>query len=176
MGPIPLMRGMFVRVDLHCEPQEPLLVIPEEAVRPGKSVWIADNGQLSIQPIRIVRIENGMAYVDSRGSRVTAEDEIVSSPVPGAKAGLSVTTGAEKSANASREKAMQPEKQQTNSTFGGNRETDRNSLSGWPGSERGASEPPGFLRKLCLTPTDRQTQQSESSVVSSGSSSKERSA
>lgn len=116
VGPIVLMRGMFVQVDLHCEPQQPLLVIPEEAIRPGKNVWIADEGQLQIQPVRIVRIENGMAYVDSRGGQLSEKQAIISSPVPGAKAGLSVTTGRrDQSTNASHKESKRPQNPETTS-------------------------------------------------------------
>ncbi|MEP3481707.1 MAG: HlyD family efflux transporter periplasmic adaptor subunit [Fuerstiella sp.] len=86
-----LLRGMFVKVKLHCEPQASFLSIPESVVRPGKTVWIMRDGKLQIQPIRIVRIEEGRAYFDSRQSTLTATDSIISSPVPNARAGLSVS-------------------------------------------------------------------------------------
>lgn len=92
--PIALVRGMFVQVDLHCKPDRPLVQIPEEAIRPGKKIWIMENEQLRIQPVKIVRIENGVAYVDSEGGQIVRKDMIIRSPVPGAKEGLAVTANA----------------------------------------------------------------------------------
>ena len=93
--PIALVRGMFVHVDLHCTPDRPLLAIPEETIRPGKTVWLMRDQQLVIQPIHIVRIEAGKAYVDAR-QQLTRQHSIISSPVPGAKDGLTVTAAAAK--------------------------------------------------------------------------------
>ena len=86
-----LLRGMFVKVKLHCEPKASFLSIPESVVRPGKNVWVMRDGKLQIEPVRIARIEDGRAYFDSRQSSLTASDSIISSPVPNARAGLSVS-------------------------------------------------------------------------------------
>ncbi|MEM8668026.1 MAG: HlyD family efflux transporter periplasmic adaptor subunit [Planctomycetota bacterium] len=91
-GPIALVRGMFVQVDLHCQPERPLLAIPESSIRPGKTVWIMDGSSLKIQSIRIARIETGTAYIDARDGTLSQRDQIISSPVPGAREGLAVTS------------------------------------------------------------------------------------
>ncbi|MCP4852863.1 MAG: HlyD family efflux transporter periplasmic adaptor subunit, partial [Fuerstiella sp.] len=96
--PIALVRGMFVQVELHCRPDRPLLTIPEETIRPGKTVWIMENEQLKIKPIHIARIEDSVAYVDARGGSLSREHAIISSPVPGAKQGLAVTINAPRKA------------------------------------------------------------------------------
>lgn len=97
--PIALMRGMFVNVHLHCKSNRPLLRIPEETIRPGKTVWIMEDERLRIQPVHIARIESGMAYVEARGGQLSQNQFIISSPVPGAKEGLAVTSSAAKPAS-----------------------------------------------------------------------------
>ncbi len=96
--PIALVRGMFVQVELHCRPDRPLLTIPEETIRPGKTVWIMENEQLKIKPIHIARIEDSVAYVDARRGSLSREHAIISSPVPGARQGLAVTINAPRKA------------------------------------------------------------------------------
>lgn len=91
--PIALVRGMFAQVDLHCQPDRPLLAIPEEAIRPGKSVWVMDDAELKITPVQLVRIADGVAYVESNHQQLTQQSAIIRSPVPGARDGLAVTTG-----------------------------------------------------------------------------------
>ena len=89
---IALVRGMFVQVDLHCQPQQALLTIPEESLRPGKTVWLMEDDKLAIRPVQVVRIENRVAYIDSRNATLGPNHSVISSPVPGAREGLAVTT------------------------------------------------------------------------------------
>ena len=86
-----LVRGMFVRVKLHCQPKAPMLVLPESVLRPGKKVWVMRDKKLCIEPIRTIRIENGNAYFDPRQSKLSQTDQVISSPVPNAKPGLDVS-------------------------------------------------------------------------------------
>lgn len=88
---IALLRGMFVKVKLHCEPQTTFLSIPEAVVRPGKNVWVMREGKLHVEAIRIARIEDGRAFFDSQQSGLTSTDAIISSPVPNARGGISVS-------------------------------------------------------------------------------------
>ncbi|TWU59262.1 Multidrug resistance protein MdtN [Rubripirellula tenax] len=86
-----LLRGMFVRVRLHCEPQRPLLVVPESVIRPGKNVWVMRGDELQIEPVRVARIRNGIAYLHTHDSALNRNEQIISSPVPNAKPGLAVS-------------------------------------------------------------------------------------
>lgn len=88
---LPLVRGMFVKVNLHCEPRRSLTVIPESVLRPGKQVWLIRNDELAMETIRIARIEQGQAYIDMTDSPLQIGDRIVSSPVPNARNGLPVS-------------------------------------------------------------------------------------
>jgi multidrug efflux pump subunit AcrA (membrane-fusion protein) len=89
--PMALVRGMFVKAKLHCQPRTPFLVVPESVIRPGKRVWIMQAGQLQTHPIEIARIENGRAYIDPKHAALTVQDKIISSPVPNARDGLMVS-------------------------------------------------------------------------------------
>lgn len=88
---VALVRGMFVQVRFHCEPQQTLAVIPESVLRPGKQVWLMRDDMLIMQNIRIARIEQGQAFVDMTNSRLTLNDQIISSPVPNARDGLAIS-------------------------------------------------------------------------------------
>lgn len=89
--PTALLRGMFVRVLLHCQPEQPLIVVPESVIRPGKTLWLMRDQSLHIEPIRIARIEANEAYIDVGGSSLSTRDSIISSPVPNARQGLAVS-------------------------------------------------------------------------------------
>lgn len=85
-----LVRGMFVRIKLHCNSSKPLLTIPESVVRPGKTVWLMQGDKLKIQSVRIVRVEDGLAYLDGN-SELSDQSQIIRSPVPNVKNGLAVS-------------------------------------------------------------------------------------
>lgn len=94
--PLALVRGMFVKVKLHCQPTRSLAVIPESVLRPGKQVWLMRDEKLAIETVRIVRIEDSQAYIDLTHSPLQIGDRIISSPVPGARNGLAVSLKTEK--------------------------------------------------------------------------------
>lgn len=86
-----LVRGMFVKAKLHCQPARSLAVIPESVLRPGKQVWIMRDEKLAMETVRIARIEESQVYIDLTHSPLQIGDQIVSSPVPGARNGLAVS-------------------------------------------------------------------------------------
>lgn len=90
-----LVRGMFVRIKLHCQPSDPLMVIPESVVRPGKTVWLMRDQKLQIHPVRITRIEGGQAFIEGT-AELSEEEQIIQSPVPNAKNGLPVSLKSDK--------------------------------------------------------------------------------
>jgi len=55
-GPRSLMRGMFVSIEIHARPKQPLFVIPESALQPGNRIWRVQDGKLEIVPVRVVRV------------------------------------------------------------------------------------------------------------------------
>ena len=89
--PLALVRGMFVRVKIHCNPERPMLAIPEAVVRPGKKIWVTRDNTLQIQTVRITRIENGEAFINPTSTTLTVNDQIISSPIPNAKSGMVIS-------------------------------------------------------------------------------------
>ena len=91
VDPLALVRGMFVKAKLHCKPTRALAVIPEAVLRPGKQVWLMRDEKLAMETVRIARIEESRVYIDLTHSPLQIDDQIVSSPVPGARNGLAVS-------------------------------------------------------------------------------------
>jgi multidrug efflux pump subunit AcrA (membrane-fusion protein) len=99
-APPALVRGMFVTVTIHVEQPGPLVLVPERAVQPGKSVWVVRDGQLaavkSLDLIeRVVQTdEHGNRetfwLIESSASQLTQEDRVVVPPFGTLTAGLAV--------------------------------------------------------------------------------------
>ncbi|NNJ27042.1 efflux RND transporter periplasmic adaptor subunit [Alienimonas chondri] len=89
-GPRALARGMFVSVQVHTEPAEPLLEVPEEAVRPGNRVWAVRDGKLIIAELPVAAIVGGKVLVPPAGASLKPGDRVVTSPLPAATPGMSV--------------------------------------------------------------------------------------
>lgn len=124
-----LVRGMFVKAKFHCQPSRSLAVIPESVLRPGKQVWVMRDEKLAMETVRIARIKDSRAYIDLTQSPLQIGDQIVSSPVPGARSGLAVSlkTETRKRRNETRRQARsQPsERVSSGKVPGGFRYTDQ---------------------------------------------------
>ena len=90
-----LLKGMFVTVKVHTAPSEPLLEIPETAVRPGNRVWAVRDGALRIATIPVAAIVGGKVLVPPGSGEVTAGDRLVVSPLPSASPGMKVRVAGE---------------------------------------------------------------------------------
>jgi len=91
-GPPALVRGMFVTVNIHAEPQAQLVRIPEKAVRPGNRVWIVrqDDGskELAMLDVRVVRVADEAAIV--LAGELEPGVRVVVTPLSGAEEGMVV--------------------------------------------------------------------------------------
>ena len=87
-GPASLMRGMFVSVHIESIPPRDLFRVPDEAVRPGKKVWLAENGKLKIVGVDIVSRVDGQTVTDSED--LEAGQNVIVTPVSNARPGLAV--------------------------------------------------------------------------------------
>lgn len=87
-GPPALVRGMYVIVRVHGEPQAPLLWIPEGAVRPGDKAWVVRDGKLAVVDVRVVRVADGRAIVQA-GDLADGE-RVVVTPLASALDGMEV--------------------------------------------------------------------------------------
>jgi multidrug efflux pump subunit AcrA (membrane-fusion protein) len=73
---------MFVKVNLHTDPREPVLSIPEQAVRPGNQIWVVRDGKLHIESLPVAQIVGGEVLVPPQNAPVKPGDRIVISPLP----------------------------------------------------------------------------------------------
>jgi multidrug efflux pump subunit AcrA (membrane-fusion protein) len=95
-----LVRGMYVTVHLHLTPNVPLVHVPEEAIRPGKSLWVVRDQRLMVlRDLNLVDLVEiaGAAESPNRswlialnGSALTVGDRVVISPLSYAADGLEV--------------------------------------------------------------------------------------
>jgi len=91
-GPPALVRGMFVTVKIHAEPQARMVRIPEKAVRPGRRVWIVRGAegqtQLAMLDVRVVGVADEAAIV--LAGELAPGDRVVVTPLSGAEEGMVV--------------------------------------------------------------------------------------
>ena len=91
-GPPALVRGMFVTVKIHAQPQAQLVRIPEKAVRPGKRVWIVrrveERKQLAMLEVHVVRVADEAAIV--LAGDLEPGDRVMVTNLAGAKEGMVV--------------------------------------------------------------------------------------
>jgi multidrug efflux pump subunit AcrA (membrane-fusion protein) len=62
-GPPALVRGMYVTVWLHAQPQQRLLRLPERAVYPGNLVWLVVDGKLQSTRVTVAAVNDGVVLV-----------------------------------------------------------------------------------------------------------------
>ncbi|QDT14439.1 efflux RND transporter periplasmic adaptor subunit [Alienimonas californiensis] len=89
-APPTLATGMYVNVQVHTEPAEALLEVPEEAVRPGNRVWAVRDGKLMIVELPVAAIVGGKVLIPPTGAALQPGDRVVTSPLPSATPGMSV--------------------------------------------------------------------------------------
>ena len=87
----PLIRGMFVSVHIDAVPDRDFFQVPSHAIRPGKRVWVNDGGSLRVAQVTVVSRFEGETVIESE--QLSRGDQIITSPVPGARDGLVVTIG-----------------------------------------------------------------------------------
>ena len=61
----PLLPGMFVEVLIEGNILKNAIAVPRDAMRNSNEVWMAEDGQLHIQPLDIVRADKDFAYARS---------------------------------------------------------------------------------------------------------------
>lgn len=89
-GPQTLIRGMYVEVILHVQPQKPLLLIPEESVQPGSLVWCVRDDKLVKAHVSIAQTKSPDVLLDSSLSAIKEGDRLVFSPMPSPMNGMQV--------------------------------------------------------------------------------------
>ena len=96
-GPPALVRGMFVHVRIHAQPNADLLRVPYDAMRPGNRLWLINDGKLRIVEVRVVQRQEGYAIVrakaggsDAASHRISAGMRVVTSPLAVAEEGMTL--------------------------------------------------------------------------------------
>lgn len=94
-GPRALVRGMYVTVALHTDPDDPLLQVPEVAVRPGNRVWVVRDGRLEILTVPVAAMVDDIVLVPPGGGGLREGDRLVTTPLPAAVPGMKVRVAGE---------------------------------------------------------------------------------
>lgn len=89
-APTALVSGMYVKVVLHAASNDPLLSVPEQAVRPGNSVWAVRDGRLARFDLPAARVTRGAVLVAPQVTKLKTGDRVVVSPLPIAEEGMAV--------------------------------------------------------------------------------------
>ena len=102
-APPALVRGMFVSVRLHIKQPDCLALVPEQAVQPGKALWLVRDGRLAlVKPITLIELvekrnEAGLveAYwlIEANGPELSIRDRVVVPPFAMLTEGMLVTEG-----------------------------------------------------------------------------------
>jgi len=82
---------MFVQVRLHVEVPQPLLSVPQEAVRPTGELFVMREGRLSILHPRRFHAAAGRIVIDETESGLVAGDRVVVSQVSNPRDGMELT-------------------------------------------------------------------------------------
>jgi len=87
--PPALVRGMYVTVKIHAEPQAKLVRVPEAAVRPGNKVWVVRDGKLAILDVHVVQTADDTVIV--LAGPLKDGDPVVVTPLAEVQQGMAVT-------------------------------------------------------------------------------------
>ena len=87
-APRSLLRGMFVEVWLHVNVPQPLISVPEEAVRPTGDLFVMRDGRLTILRPRPFHAAAGRIAYDERESGLLPDDRVVVSQIVNPRDGM----------------------------------------------------------------------------------------
>ena len=90
-APRSLLRGMFVEVWLHVDVAQPLVSVPQEAVRPTGDLFVMREGRLTILRPKPFHAAAGRIVFDERESGLTAGDRVVVSQLSNPRDGMELT-------------------------------------------------------------------------------------
>ncbi len=89
-GPRVLVRGMFVEAQIHTNPTNKFVRVPEAAVRPGNKVWLLRDKCLVIRKVVVAGMVDGDVLVDSEVSDIRPNERAIISPLTEAIDGMPV--------------------------------------------------------------------------------------
>jgi multidrug efflux pump subunit AcrA (membrane-fusion protein) len=94
-SPRSLLRGMFVEVWLHVDVAQPLVAVPQEAVRPTGDLFVMRGGRLTILRPRVFHATAGRITFDERESGLLPDDRVVVSQIANPRDGMELAEAAE---------------------------------------------------------------------------------
>jgi multidrug efflux pump subunit AcrA (membrane-fusion protein) len=89
-APRSLLRGMFVEVWLQVDVPQPLVSVPEEAVRPSGEVFVMRGGKLQILAPRPFHAAGGRVFYDQQESGLLPTDRVIVSQLAVTRDGMDV--------------------------------------------------------------------------------------
>ncbi|MFM8735871.1 MAG: efflux RND transporter periplasmic adaptor subunit [Pirellulales bacterium] len=93
-APRSLLRGMFVEVWLHVDVPQPLVTVPQEAVRPTGDLFVMRDGKLVIVRPRPFHVSAGRIAYDERESGLLPDDRVVVSQIAIPRDGMELVEAA----------------------------------------------------------------------------------
>jgi hypothetical protein len=87
-APRSLLRGMFVEVWLQVDVTQPLVSVPQEAVRPSGDLFLMREGKLAIVRPRPFHAAGGRIVYDERESGLQPDDRVVISQIANPRDGM----------------------------------------------------------------------------------------
>lgn len=87
-APRSLLRGMFVEVVLDVEPSQPLLAVPEDAVRPSGDLLVMREGTLRIVRPRPFSVGAGRVLYPEASGELLPDDRVVTSQIAAPREGM----------------------------------------------------------------------------------------
>lgn len=94
VAPPTLISGMFVEIRIPIELKTPLLVVPQEAVRPGGKLWLAKEDHLQVVDVAIAKITEQGALLRPFDS-VKKGDRVIISPISSVIDGMPIHEASE---------------------------------------------------------------------------------
>lgn len=89
-APRSLLRGMFVEVGLHVDAVQPLVAVPQEAVRPTGDLFVMRDGRLAILRPTPFHVAAGRIIYDERESGLLPDDRVVVSQISNPRDGMEI--------------------------------------------------------------------------------------
>lgn len=80
--PPALVRGMYVSIKIHVDPESPVLRLPERALQPGNIVGRVRDGKLRMVPVEVAQVSRGGALVLATPDLLQEGDGVAVSPTP----------------------------------------------------------------------------------------------
>ncbi|MFM8578233.1 MAG: efflux RND transporter periplasmic adaptor subunit [Planctomycetaceae bacterium] len=89
-APRSLLRGMFVQVWLHVDVTQPLVSVPQEAVRPTGDLFVMRDGRLRVMPVKPFHVVDDRIFYDMQESGIVAGDRVVVSQLSNPRDGMEI--------------------------------------------------------------------------------------